>query len=181
MYCIPATADLLKTTALPLTLLVSPMARTIEGEYEPQIVNFGELGPIRCNRCKAYMSPNMQFVDAGRRFQCLMCKVTTEGNIYYWRYNLLFRTNVLITVILLDSAVPTEYFQHLDHTGQRVDKYERAELVLGTYEFLATKDYCRVSTLFTFFFLATKYYKHLSFFFFFCRITHHLNYQHLFY
>nr|XP_014086954.1 protein transport protein Sec24C [Bactrocera oleae] len=120
LYCIPATADLLKTTALPLTLLVSPMARTIEGEYEPQIVNFGELGPIRCNRCKAYMSPNMQFVDAGRRFQCLMCKVTTE--------------------------VPTEYFQHLDHTGQRVDKYERAELVLGTYEFLATKDYCRNNT-----------------------------------
>lgn len=81
MYCIPATADLLKTTALPLTLLVSPMARTVEGEYEPPIVNFGELGPIRCNRCKAYMSPNMQFVDAGRRFQCLMCKVTTEGNV----------------------------------------------------------------------------------------------------
>lgn len=41
--------------------------------------------------------------------------------------------------------MPTEYFQHLDHTGQRVDKYERPELVLGTYEFLATKDYCRVS------------------------------------
>lgn len=33
----------------------------------------------------------------------------------------------------------------MDHTGQRVDKYERPELVLGTYEFLATKDYCRVS------------------------------------
>lgn len=42
-------------------------------------------------------------------------------------------------------TVPAEYFQHLDHTGQRVDKYERPELVLGTYEFVATKDYCRVS------------------------------------
>lgn len=40
--------------------------------------------------------------------------------------------------------VPTEYFQHLDHAGQRVDKYERPELVLGTYEFVATKEYCRV-------------------------------------
>lgn len=40
--------------------------------------------------------------------------------------------------------VPMEYFQHLDHTGQRIDKYERPELILGTYEFLATKDYCRV-------------------------------------
>jgi protein transport protein SEC24 len=35
----------------------------------------------------------------------------------------------------------------LDHTGQRADKYERPELVLGTYEFVATKDYCRVRML----------------------------------
>ncbi|XP_067634885.1 protein transport protein Sec24C-like isoform X1 [Eurosta solidaginis] len=102
LYCIPATADLLKTTALSSTLAVSPMARTVDGEYEPPIVNFGELGAIRCNRCKAHM----QLVDAGLRFQCLMCKVTTD--------------------------VPTAYFQHLGHTGQRVDKYERPELVLGT-------------------------------------------------
>ncbi|XP_067647310.1 protein transport protein Sec24C-like [Eurosta solidaginis] len=78
------------------------MARTVESEYDPPIVNFGEMGPIRCSRCKA----NMQFVDAGRRFQYLMCKVTTDA--------------------------PIEYFQHLGHTGQRVNKYERAELVLGT-------------------------------------------------
>lgn len=41
-------------------------------------------------------------------------------------------------------VVPQEYFQHLDHAGQRVDKYERPELVLGSYEFIATKEYCRV-------------------------------------
>ncbi|XP_067616003.1 protein transport protein Sec24C-like [Eurosta solidaginis] len=99
LYCIPATADLLNTTALSITLTVSPMARTVEGEYEPPIVNFGELGAIRCNRCKA-------LVDAGRRFQCLMCKVTRD--------------------------VPTAYFQHLGHTGQRVNKYEYLELVLVT-------------------------------------------------
>lgn len=49
----------------------------------------------------------------------------------------------MITIIF-NFLVPAEYFQHLDHTGQRVDKYERPELVLGTYEFVATKDYCRV-------------------------------------
>ena len=41
--------------------------------------------------------------------------------------------------------MPPEYFQHLDHTGQRVDRFERPELMLGAYEFVATKDYCRVS------------------------------------
>lgn len=125
MYSIPATTDMMKQTAVPFSLIVSPFATTVEGEITPPIVDFGEVGPIRCIRCKAYMSPHMQFIDAGRRFQCLLCKATTE--------------------------VPAEYFQHLDHTGMRVDKYERPELVLGTYEFLATKDYCRVSYNYSYF------------------------------
>lgn len=52
---------------------------------------------------------------------------------------------IVFFLSLFVNAVPTEYFQHLDHAGQRVDKYERPELVLGTYEFVATKEYCRVS------------------------------------
>ncbi|XP_001650130.2 protein transport protein Sec24C [Aedes aegypti] len=120
MYSVPANTDMMKQSAVPFSLIVSPFARTAENELAPPIVNFGELGPIRCIRCKAYMCPFMQFIDGGRRFQCLFCKATTD--------------------------VPAEYFQHLDHTGQRMDKYERPELVLGTYEFVATKDYCRNNT-----------------------------------
>ncbi|GAB0097932.1 SEC24C [Sergentomyia squamirostris] len=120
MYNVPSTTDVMKQTAVPFALIISPFAKTLEGELTPPIVDFGEIGPIRCIRCKAYMCPNMQFIDGGRRFQCLLCKATTE--------------------------VPPEYFQHLDHTGQRMDKYERPELVLGTYEFVATKDYCRNNT-----------------------------------
>ncbi|XP_017774073.1 PREDICTED: protein transport protein Sec24C [Nicrophorus vespilloides] len=117
MYHVPVSNDLMKQTSVPFGLVISPMARTMEGEYMPPVVNFGELGPVRCIRCKAYMCPFMQFIDSGRRFQCLFCKAATD--------------------------VPDEYFQHLDHTGQRMDRYERPELVLGTYEFTATKDYCR--------------------------------------
>ncbi|XP_067613966.1 protein transport protein Sec24D-like [Eurosta solidaginis] len=39
LYCIPSTADLLKTTTLSFTLTISPMARTVEGEYEPHSVS----------------------------------------------------------------------------------------------------------------------------------------------
>ncbi|XP_017888499.1 protein transport protein Sec24C [Ceratina calcarata] len=120
MYTVPTTADIIKQTNVPFGLILSPMARMAEGEYEPPIVDMGEIGPVRCVRCKAYMSPFMQFIDAGRRFQCMFCKATTE--------------------------VPAEYFQHLDHTGQRMDRYERPELMLGTYEYVATKDYCRNNT-----------------------------------
>ncbi|KAK2583030.1 hypothetical protein KPH14_009072 [Odynerus spinipes] len=120
MYTVPTTADIIKQTRVPFALILSPMARAEEGEYEPPIVDMGEIGPVRCVRCKAYMSPFMQFIDAGRRFQCMFCKAMTE--------------------------VPAEYFQHLDHTGQRMDRYERPELMLGTYEYIATKEYCKNNT-----------------------------------
>lgn len=80
MYNVPVNTDMMKQSAVPFALVVSPFARTVEGEMSPPIVDFGEVGPIRCVRCKAYMSPHMQFTDAGRRFQCLLCKATTEGN-----------------------------------------------------------------------------------------------------
>merc|ERR1719312_517273 len=117
MYSVPDNPDMKKQTGVPLGLVMSPLAEIAEGEYPPPVVNLGELGPVRCQRCKAYMSPFMTFTDGGKRFQCSFCKATTE--------------------------VPQEYFQHLDHTGQRMDKYERPELCLGTYDIMATKDYCR--------------------------------------
>jgi protein transport protein SEC24 len=79
MYSVPATTDMMKQSAVPFALVLSPMARMLEGEMQPPIVDMGEVGPVRCIRCKAYMSPNMQFIDAGRRFLCPLCKATTEG------------------------------------------------------------------------------------------------------
>lgn len=79
IYTVPTTADILKQSHVPFALILSPMARAEPGEYEPMIVNMGEIGPVRCVRCKAYMCPYMQFVDAGKRFQCMFCKVATEG------------------------------------------------------------------------------------------------------
>lgn len=45
----------------------------------PYLVDHGESGPVRCNRCKAYMCPFMQFIEGGRRFQCCFCSCVTEG------------------------------------------------------------------------------------------------------
>ncbi|XP_021799049.1 protein transport protein Sec24C isoform X4 [Papio anubis] len=89
----------------------------IPSPASPYVVDHGESGPLRCNRCKAYMCPFMQFIEGGRRFQCCFCSCIND--------------------------VPPQYFQHLDHTGKRVDAYDRPELSLGSYEFLATVDYCK--------------------------------------
>lgn len=90
MYSVPATPDMIKQTSVPFSLIISPFAKAVEGEMIPPIVDFGELGPIRCVRCKAYMSPNMQFVDAGRRFRCALCKATTDGTYNTLSNQLLF-------------------------------------------------------------------------------------------
>lgn len=53
MYNVPATPDMMKQTSVPFSLIVSPFAAVADGEISPPIVDFGELGPIRCVRCKA--------------------------------------------------------------------------------------------------------------------------------
>ncbi|XP_076154025.1 protein transport protein Sec24C [Alosa pseudoharengus] len=120
-YNVPCTSDMSKQSQVPLAAVIKPLATLPPDEVPPYIVDHGEQGPIRCNRCKAYMCPYMQFIEGGRRFQCGFCSCVTE--------------------------VPPHYFQHLDHTGKRVDCYDRPELSMGSYEFLATVDYCKNNKL----------------------------------
>ena len=75
MYNVPATPDMMKQCGVPFSLVISPFAPVEEGEHDPPVSDFGPTGPVRCARCKAYMSPFMQFIDGGRRFQCPFCKV----------------------------------------------------------------------------------------------------------
>lgn len=117
LYNIPASNDLMKQMSVPFALNITPFAKIPENEATVQITDMGPQGPVRCNRCKAYMSPFMTFIDGGRRFQCALCGGCTD--------------------------VPVEYFAHLDHTGRRVDCSNRPELWSGSYEIIATKEYCK--------------------------------------
>ncbi|XP_078532069.1 protein transport protein Sec24D [Lissotriton helveticus] len=116
-YCFPSSSDMAKQSQIPLAAIIKPLAEVPPNETPLYLVDHGETGPLRCNRCKAYMCPFMQFIEGGRRYQCGFCNCVNE--------------------------VPPFYFQHLDHIGRRVDYYERPELSLGSYEFNATLDYCR--------------------------------------
>ncbi|XP_068010030.1 protein transport protein Sec24D isoform X1 [Melanerpes formicivorus] len=118
-YCFPSSSEMAKQARIPLAAVIQPFAVVPPNETPLYIVNHGETGPIRCNRCKAYMCPFMQFIEGGRRYQCGFCSCVND--------------------------VPPFFFQHLDHVGRRVDHYERPELSLGSYEYVATLDYCRNS------------------------------------
>ncbi|KAF1466984.1 Protein transport protein Sec24D, partial [Megadyptes antipodes antipodes] len=116
-YCFPSSSDMAKQARIPLAAVIQPFAIVPPNETPLYVVNHGETGPIRCNRCKAYMCPFMQFIEGGRRYQCGFCNCIND--------------------------VPPFFFQHLDHIGRRIDHYERPELSLGSYEYVATLDYCR--------------------------------------
>ena len=65
MYSVPDSPDMKKQTGVPFGLVMAPLAEMQEGEHAPPVVNLGDMGPVRCTRCKAYMSPNMQVGTSG--------------------------------------------------------------------------------------------------------------------
>ncbi|KAL1311059.1 hypothetical protein AAFC00_001269 [Neodothiora populina] len=115
LNCIPTTADALASTGLPLGLILQPLAPLQEGEQAIPVLDFGDAGPPRCRRCRAYINPFMTFRSGGNKFVCNMC---THPN-----------------------DVPPEYFAPTDPSGIRVDRAQRPELTLGTVEFMVPKEY----------------------------------------
>ncbi|KAF2478023.1 Sec23/Sec24 family protein-like protein [Lindgomyces ingoldianus] len=112
---IPASADALASTCLPLGLVLQPLAPLQEGEQPIPVLDFGETGPPRCRRCRAYINPFMTFRSGGNKFVCNMCTFPND--------------------------VPPEYFAPTDPSGVRVDRMQRPELTLGTVDFMVPKEY----------------------------------------
>ncbi|KAB8273106.1 hypothetical protein BDV30DRAFT_211186 [Aspergillus minisclerotigenes] len=112
---IPTTSDFLSSTALPLGMVLQPLARLDPGEPEVPVLDFGEMGPPRCRRCRAYINPFMTFRSGGNKFVCNMCTFPND--------------------------VAPEYFAPLDMSGARVDRLQRPELMMGTVEFMVPKEY----------------------------------------
>lgn len=112
---VPATADGLQATGLPLGLLLQPLAPLQAGETEIPILDFGEAGPPRCRRCRAYINPFMMFRSGGNKYVCNLCTYPND--------------------------TPPEYFCATSPQGVRVDRDQRPELHRGTVEFVVPKEY----------------------------------------
>ncbi|KAK5951454.1 COPII coat Sec23p-Sfb3p heterodimer component [Knufia fluminis] len=112
---IPSTAESLNSTALPLGMILQPLASLQEGEQAIPVLDFGEAGPPRCRRCRTYINPFMTFKSGGNKLVCNMCSFAND--------------------------VPMEYFAPTDPSGVRVDRMQRPELMLGTVEFTVPKEY----------------------------------------
>ncbi|OAK94663.1 hypothetical protein IQ06DRAFT_259849 [Phaeosphaeriaceae sp. SRC1lsM3a] len=112
---IPISNEALSATALPLGLVLQPLAPLQEGEQPTPVLDFGDVGPPRCRRCRAYVNPFMQFVSGGNKFVCNMCTYPND--------------------------TPGEYYAPTDHAGVRTDRLQRPELMQGTVDFVVPKEY----------------------------------------
>lgn len=115
MTNIPATGEGLKATSIPLGLLLQPLAPLQAGEATIPVLDFGEAGPPRCHRCRAYINPFMMFRSGGNKFVCNLCNYAND--------------------------TPMEYFCATSPQGVRVDRDQRPELMRGTVEFVVPKEY----------------------------------------
>lgn len=112
---VPSSSESLQATALPLGLICQPFAPLQDGEQAVTVLDFGETGPPRCRRCRAYINSFMSFRSGGSKFVCNMCTFPND--------------------------VTPDYFAPTTPNGVRVDKEQRPELMLGTVEFVVPKEY----------------------------------------
>ena len=54
---------------MPFGVVVQPLADVPQQEGAVPVLNYGDAGPIRCGRCRAYINPFFAFIDGGRSFQ----------------------------------------------------------------------------------------------------------------
>ncbi|KAJ8105548.1 hypothetical protein ONZ43_g7385 [Nemania bipapillata] len=115
MNNIPTSAENLQSTGLPLGLVLQPLAPLQAGELDIPVLDFGEQGPPRCHRCRAYINPFMVFRSGGSKFVCNLCTYPND--------------------------TPPEYFCATTPQGVRGDRDQRPELTRGTVEFTVPKEY----------------------------------------
>ncbi|KAI3477907.1 hypothetical protein L1887_60214 [Cichorium endivia] len=119
-YSMPATDELATTSQLPLAVLLQPFAQLRIDEAPIPVATFGESGPPRCKRCRAYINPWCVFVEGGQKWTCNLCGTATE--------------------------VAADYFCNLDMSGRRVDFDQRPELSRGSIDFAVPKEYWAVQS-----------------------------------
>lgn len=113
-YTIPNDPSVMNSSQLPFGLIVQPFADTSIDEEEVPLI-YPTKAPFRCSRCKAYVNPFFSWIDNGTKAVCNVCKFSGE--------------------------VPNDYFCSLDEQSKRKDRFERPELMKGTYEFVAPQEY----------------------------------------
>jgi len=113
---VPAYPSGANTAKVPMVVVCQPFAELTKFEEPIPVIDFGESGPLRCTRCKAYVNPHFAWMNSGRTGLCNFCGQQME--------------------------VPSEYKCYIEDRGRRRgDATQRPELARGTVDYVAPRDY----------------------------------------
>ncbi|KAG8347722.1 Sec23 Sec24 zinc finger Sec23 Sec24 trunk domain [Trypanosoma vivax] len=102
-----AEGRMVKESFLPLGAVLAPLCRPLHEREEVPIASGRP--PVRCRRCRGYLSCHARFINMGRAWVCPLCEMTNE--------------------------VEDAMFCNLDSSGRRLDIAERPELRCGSVEY----------------------------------------------
>lgn len=103
----PAEDRLVKDSFLPFGAVISPLCQPLHPEEQVPVIR--DRPPVRCHRCRGYISCHVRFTEMGRNWSCPLCGMS--------------------------NAVEEQDFCNLDSKGRRLDRGERPELSRGSVEY----------------------------------------------
>ncbi|KAF4673950.1 Protein transport protein Sec24D [Perkinsus olseni] len=77
-YTVPAQQSTAHSSGISLGIIAQPFAELFNDERDVPLINYGEAGPMRCPRCRAYANPAFQWIGGGDECICNFCNYVME-------------------------------------------------------------------------------------------------------